>query len=254
MLGLVVIAMVIGVPLSIMKWRRWEGRKALDKILAQTGGQVISYQQLRCRLHGQDVTFIRDRNADTTTILVPLPSGYPLSIDIRKKTLGSRLLASDVPRLELDDAGFDNAFVVEAAPAAVVAQLLGVRVRSFLLEHRECVIIVRAGRLQVTGLGILRAVDAAEAIELAAGIVGGIRDAFAMLAEKAESVGLADGDSPYRPIAVESGPDLARAHEAEVDELGRMQRRASWIQTLQMIALVAAAAGAIKLLALWHQR
>lgn len=253
-LGTVVLAMLIGTPLGIMKWRRWEGRNALAKILAQTGGQVMSYQQLRCRLHGQDVTFMRDRNADTTTILVPVPAGYPLSIDIRKKTLGSRLLASDVPRLALGDVQFDNAFAVEAAPAAVVAQLLGVRVRSFLLDHRDCVIMVKAGRLQVTGLGILRAAEAAEAIDLAAGVVGGIRDAFAMLAEKAESIGLADGASPYRPIAVESGPDLARAHETEVDELGRMQRRAGWIQTAKVIALVAAAVGAVKLLTLWSQR
>jgi hypothetical protein len=253
-LGTVLIAMVIGVPLGIRKWRRWEGGKALGKILSETGGQLLSYQELRCRRHGQEVTFLRDRNANTTGISVPLPAGYPLSIDIRKKTLGSRLLASDVPLLELGDVQFDHAFAVEAAPAKVVEQLLGVRIRSFLLDHRTCVVMAKDGWLQVLGLDILPATEAVEAIDLAAGIVGGIRDAFAALAEQAESIGLADGDSPYRPIAVEAGPDLAIAHAAEVEKLGAMQRRAGWIQTAKMIALVAAGLGVIKLLTMWNQR
>jgi hypothetical protein len=253
-LGLVVIAMIVGIPLGIAKWRRWEGGKALGRILAETGGQLVSYQELRCRRHGQEITFRRDRNENTTGITVPLPAGYPLSIDIRKKTLGSRLLASDVPLLELGDVQFDRAFAVEAAPTKVVEQLLGVRVRSFLLEHRECVVIAKDGRLQMSGLQLLPAAVAVEAIDLAAGIAGGIRDAFAALAAQAESLALAEGDSPYRPIAVESGPDLERAHAAEVDKLGALQRRAQWVQTAKMLALVVAAAGAIKLLALWNHR
>jgi hypothetical protein len=235
----------------VVKWRRWEGRKVLGRIVAQTGGQLISYRELRCRRRGQDLWLFRDRNRDTTVITMPLPAGYPLAIDIRRR--GLAILANGVPRLELDDIQFDNAFAVEAAPAAIVEQLLGVAVRSFLLEHRECVLTAKDGRFQMS-FDIVPVAAAVEAIDVAAGIVAGIRDAFAALAEKAEAIGLADGDSPYRPIAVEAGPDLATAHAAEVEKLGALQRRAEWIQTLKMIAIVAAAAGAIKLLALWNQR
>jgi hypothetical protein len=193
----------------------------------------------------------RDRNRDTTAITSPLPPGYPLTIDVRRR--GLRILDNGVPSLELGDVQFDNAFRVEAAPAAVVEQLLGVGVRSFLLEHRESVLTAKDGRFQLS-FDIVSAGAAIEAIDAAASIVAGIRDAFAKLAEQAEAIALADGDSPYRPVAVDNGPDLERAHAAEVEKLGALQRRGAWIETAKIIGLVVAAAGAIKLLTLWSQR
>jgi hypothetical protein len=253
-LGLVVIGLLIGTPLAIAKWRRWEGRKALAAILARTGGELISYQELRCKRRGQDVTFRRDRNTGITSITVPLPAGYPIAIDVRGRSLGSAFGHDVVPSLELGDLQFDRAFKVEAAPTAVVEQLLDVRARSFLLEHRDCLILARARRLELFGIGVVPADVAAEAIDVAAGIVAGIRDAFATVAAKAESIALADGDSPYRPIAVEAGPDLESAHAAEIEKLARLQRRAMWISNAKWLAAIACAVTVLKLIALWRQR
>ena len=242
--GTVILALLVGVPAGIAKWRRWEGRKALDAILARFDGELISYKDLRCRKHGQEVTFHRDRKADVTSIEIPVPARYPLAIEIRRRTLGSILLPDGVPELKLGDHQFDRAFAVVGAPAAIVEQLLGVEVRSFLLEHRECIINVKDGRLDVTGLGIVSTGVALEAIHVATSIVAGIRDAFATLAEQAESIGLADGPSPYRPVAVE-GPDLARAHEDEVANLQRLRRRAMWKGELRALALIVLCVGVL---------
>lgn len=246
-LGLVVIALIVGMPLGVAKWRRWEGRKALGKILAQTGGELISHHQIRCRRRGHELWLFRDRNRGTTILTSPLPAGYPLTIDVRRR--GIRILGNGVPSLDLGDVQFDKAFRVEAAPAAVVELLLGVGARSFLLDRREPVLIAKDGRFQLN-FDIVPAPAAIEAVEVAASIVAGIRDAFAKLAEQAEAIGLTDGDSPYRPIAVDNGPDLERAHAAEVEKLGALQRRGAWIETAKWLALVAVAAGAIKLMTL----
>ena len=250
-LGMVIMLSLIAAPLGIAKWRRWEGAKVLGKIVAQTGGQVVSYRELRCRRHGHDVQFFRDRNRDTSVITMPLPAGYPLAIDVRRR--GLLVLPTGVPRLELDDVQFDRAFTVQAAPAAVVEQLLGVAVRSFLLEHRESVLVVKDGRLQLS-LDAVQDAVALEAIEVTVAIASGIRDAFARLAAEAESIAQTDGASPYRPIAVEAGPDLAHAHEAEVENLERMQRRAMWVDAAQLVVFVAAGLAVLAAIKLMNHR
>lgn len=246
-LGLAVILSSIAVPLAIAKWRRWEGTKVLGQIAAATGGRVISYQEVRCRRHGHELQFVRDRNADRSVITMPLPQGYPLAIDVRKQTLLG--LASAVPRLQFGDTHFDAAFAVEAAPRAVVEQLLDERVRTFLLEHREAVLVTQGGRLQLC-TNALEGTAAVEAIELVANTAGGVRDAFAKLAAAAESIALEDGASPYRPRAIEAGPDLAQKHEAEVEKLAHQQRRATRVQAVRTIILVVSSFGVLEMIKL----
>jgi hypothetical protein len=157
-----------------------------------------------------------------TEIDVTVPPGQ-LSFALREQT-GSELRLREkglVVDVETGDELFDDAFIVEAAPADVARALLGEELRARLLAARPFAVVPRDGVVRVEVPGhILMPGRAVALIELAARLAEGFRPAHVAADVALEAAAPRDG-SPYR--AEPGGGEAVRAAKrARLDEVAAL--------------------------------
>ncbi len=185
-------------------------------------------------------------NAETWThIHVELPAAYPLALHIRRHVGGDRQLVDRGKMVDVivGDPAFDQAFLVEAAPADVVRELLDVELRGLIASYTDVDLetIEDGDGTRSFRIGIrpwLQEVDQVRRpVELMAKLGSRVRDAYAK-ADAAIEQPLA-GD-PYRPV-VDARPVLEAqaAREAEVGKVKAMREgRAAKARVIAMMTLV----------------
>ena len=156
-----------------------------------------------------------------TICRVPLaPGGPALVMDLRPQTMREErnIARGDAIDVELGDPGFDHAFVVEAAPSAIVRAVLDETVRAGLLALAPCQLTCAAGHLKLSKAGVWFAERDVAGIVV---VCLRVREALERLPE-----GVAHGRDAtgYRGERVApSGEELARAAD-EIAEVRRVRR------------------------------
>ncbi len=152
-----------------------------------------------------------------TEITVAIPEGYPLAIFLSRQ--GPRQAREqELIDVQFADAAFDDRFLVEAAPVAVVRQLLDAEARRFLVKLDDCRIVTRDKALVLTLPVWVSPTDATRAIEGFTSIIVRIRDAFALVSPPLEVVG-----EPFREMPV--ARDEARDQAIQRDEVRALYKR-----------------------------
>jgi hypothetical protein len=193
-------------------------RAGLDDVSADLATDLATHMVVG-RLRGLLTTFRLDGNSAVVDVILP-PSGLLLTIQSRIAT--REPLRGEPGVLRTDDAAFDDAFVVEGAPADVIRCLLDAETRTRLLACRPLVIAVREARLSLRGLGILEIDDVVPMLELASSLAVAIPRAI----EDADEHLTRISGSPYRPIVDTSELRSAQARRAaELDALAAAHRR-----------------------------
>jgi hypothetical protein len=167
-----------------------------------------------------------------TEVEAEIPAQYPLRLFVRKHGFfdQSKIDRGDMVDVIVGDPAFDNAFLVEAAPAAVARILLDARERAYLLELSERLWLeITSEHDAVAGIKlsvrtwVMDLPDATRAIEAMVAIAGRVRDAYAAV-ERATPV--ADVGTPYRPMLDDSAAkEAADARFAEVLRVDAAQTR-----------------------------
>ena len=186
--------------------------------------------------HGVAVTFryaTRGSGSSSeswTEIDAEVPRAYPLSIHVRRHAWRdrARIASGEMIDIQLGDAAFDDAFLVEAAPADVVRLLLDQAARSFLAaQPRVELDTVEVGGRRVLRLslhGWIEQVPAATAAIAAAAQIGArVREAYAAVDRSA----VQEQGSPYRPMLDDQparDAAAARSHEVATVEAIRTAR------------------------------
>ncbi len=180
-----------------------------------------------------------------THIHVDVPKAYPLAIHVRRHTRSDKhvIARGDMVDVQIGDPRFDEAFLVEAAPADVVRALIDPAVRGLLDLHKQVDLETvenpdgtRSIRLGFHGW--TEQLDAlAPPLAVMANLGARVRDVYANADAAHEQV--APGD-PYRPIV-----DAQPARDAQVareSEVGRVQavreKRAAEARALAVVVLV----------------
>lgn len=253
------ILLLVGVLSGALVWsvaavRRKQNRaRLLTQIAGHLGGRA-SATVASGASHGVTVIFqLATRTADSNTewwteIDVVVPAAYPLAIHVRRQRWLDRRASARgaVIDLQLGDAAFDDAFVVEAAPEDVAHILLDAPVRSFLMAQQRVELdTLVVGERKVLRLAIHDWIDdvasATAAIDFVAAIGARVRDAYAAVDRE---VPVAMGGSPYRPQPDDRpARDASAARLAEVAALEatrvRRGRRQKVIGIAVMVVLVA---------------
>jgi hypothetical protein len=156
-----------------------------------------------------------------TICRVPLAPGGPAFVmELRPQTMREQgnIARGDAIDVELGDPGFDRAFVVEAAPSAIVRAVLGETVRAARLALAPCHLACAAGHLKLSKAGVwIGERDIAGIVVVCLRV----RDSLERLPEGVAHGGDATG---YRGERVApSGEDLARAAD-EIAEVHRVRR------------------------------
>lgn len=212
-----------------------ERMKHLAAIAAHLGGQHDDSGKAWGSALGPKTTFeFATRGAGSsaenwTHIEVEIPKAYPLAIHVRRH-LGAdqRVIArGDMVDVLVGDREFDDAFLVEAAPADVVRALFDAEVRAMLAAHTRVDLDTvehpdgtRSLKLGIAGW--LEDLDRARPPLAAMGKLGAnVREAYA----KADAVHgpLVAGD-PYRPV-VDAQParDAQAGRESEVGRVKQVR-------------------------------
>jgi len=145
-----------------------------------------------------------------------IPSALRFSLELRAQTsrersLRDRGLAVDVV---VGDPVFDEAFIVEGAPAEIIRELLNPELRQALLALRPVEVTTSAGTMVVASPGQIVDLVPARRLIAAAVALGRVRAASASADAALDEGGLRLGD-PYR---AEPDADAARAARAARDE------------------------------------
>ena len=244
------IAVIVGGLVAVVvAWSNIASRRVMtDRLfrLAKTlGGHVTSGNSVAGTCHHIQVNYrfvTRGSGSNTeqwTEVRAQLPDAYPLAIYIRRQGWldRGRIERGQIVDVELRDAAFDARFLIEAAPAAVIAKLLDVQARQFLLRQDEVTLETEdaGGKCLVLSLrGWVEDPAAAEhLVEELTRIVRRVREAF----EATNTTTIEATGSPFRemPVARED-PQAAERQRAEVVRLER--KRASRFAHERMTALI----------------
>ena len=206
--------------------------------------------------HGVAVTFrFESRGSGSnseswTEIDVEVPRAYPLSLHVRHHGSSDRasIASGEMVDVQLGDAAFDEAFLVEAAPADVVRILLDHDARGLLAAHPRVELdTVDVGERRVLRLAILGWVEqtatATAAIGAVARIATRVREAFAAVDR---TIAVQDKGAPYRPMLDDQpvrDAEAARSHEVTAVEAIRTARlaRGNSLAGLVLVTLIAIA-------------
>ena len=183
------------------------------------GGQHVKFRRARRPVGKSSVSW--------TEIDVEIPRVYPLAIYVRRQHPGDRgaIERGQTIDVELGDRVFDAAFLIEAAPAAVIKKLLDEQTRTFMLTHGTVELMTKdRGGVRVLQLAIQGWNDDPDATKRAIAAVvhvaSRIREAFT---EAVEEVPLEEIGTPFRPIPDDRAQRLVEAsHRDEVDSIEAM--------------------------------
>lgn len=202
---------LIGLGLALFfGWLDRRSRKILlQHVAARLGGEQDSSVSAWGGALGPyaTVSFVNRRGGRAapawTEIDVELPRRYPLTLHVRRHESGDRaaIARGAMVDVEVGDAAFDDAFLVEAAPADVVRHLLTPAVRRYLTGSRRVELLTppdREGILQLALKGWdVQLFEVDEALDLAIEIAASVRDAFAEVEAETPAVPAGAG-SPFR--------------------------------------------------------
>ncbi len=181
-----------------------------------------------------------------THIEADVPAVYPLAIHVRRHTRSDqRVIArGEMVDIIVGDQLFDDAFLVEAAPADVVRALIGPEVRSLLAAHKEVDLetVDRPDGTRCIKLGFRGWEDELEKIRSPLAVMGKlgahVREAYANADAALEQA--TPGD-PYRPV-VDAQParDAQAVRESEVGRVKAVRdKRAADAHAVTVAVLVA---------------
>lgn len=200
-----ILAVVFG--LGMMLFDRSRHRTMLERVSERLGGEHDATSAAWGSALGAYATlsFVKRSNLSSklwTEIDVELPGRYPLTLNIRRHNVFDKIAVErgNMVDIEVGDAVFDEAFLVEAAPADVVRHLLTPRVRRYLKDNRTVELCTPSDREGILRLSLrgwkndLSEVD--EALDVAIEVASGVREAFAEAA--AETPPVIAAGSPFR--------------------------------------------------------
>ena len=182
-----------------------------------------------------------------TEIDVALPPKYPLTMLVRRHTFrdDSKITRGEMVDIKLGDRAFDDAFLVEAAPADVMKNLLDEPVRRLLLlafEAPTLETIPDEATLRFATHGWLRdPARAVEAMQTLASVGARVRRAYAA-ADEAIPARIEGG--PFRET-IDDAPKQDAQH-ARVEEVRRVEQvRADRVHNERLLAAVLVIGGAV---------
>lgn len=233
--GIVIVTLVVGLFAVIARASRAAKAKRLGKlqlIADMLGGTHDSSSKAWGPKFGAPITIeLATRGSGSsaenwTHIHVEVPAAYPLAIHIRRHERGDTRTISrgEMVDVIVGDKAFDDAFLVEAAPADVVREMLGPEIRALLSSHKEIdldtVTPASGGRTLTLGVrGWLEEVtELRPFVEPMAKLGAQVREAYAKADAAVEARSAGD---PYRPIV-----DAAPAREAQAKreaEVGQVE-------------------------------
>jgi hypothetical protein len=244
-----IVVVVGGLIAGLFAWASVASRRVMNDRLVKlaktlgghlTSGNSIAGTYRHIQLDYRFVTRGSGSNTEQwTEVRAQLPDAYPLAIFIRRQGWldRGRIQRGEVVDVELSDAKFDARFLIEAAPAAVIAKLLDARARQFLMRQDQLTLDTEdtEGKCLVVSLrGWIEDPPAAEhVVEEVTRIVRRVREAFeATNTATVEAVG-----SPFREMpVVREDPNAAERQRAEVLRLER--KRASRFAHERMTAII----------------
>jgi len=187
-----------------------------------------------------------------THIEVDVPKAYPLAIHVRRQTRSDQqvIARGDMVDVLIGEQVFDDAFLVEAAPADVVRALIDPEVRALLTAHKEVDLETfdRPDGTRCIKLGFRGWEEELEKIKgplaVMAKLGARVREAYANADAALEQA--APGD-PYRPV-VDAQParDAQAVRESEVGRVKAVRDKraadahAVMVGVLVLIGLVTA--------------
>jgi hypothetical protein len=189
------------------------------------------------------------RSPNTTHFEIALPAGAPLfEMELRPQT---RLELAHVEHgraidVETGDAQFDDAFIVEVAPAEVAREFLEGRVRSTLLGLHPCRVALAGHKLTLDKSGYLEEPgEVKRVVEVCTELATRIGTLRAVLAERQLESVRDDAASGYRGPSPESMRAIAAATRGadEIEALrdARARRTAYQLKAGGAVAIVAVA-------------
>jgi hypothetical protein len=244
------IAFVVGgLVVVVVAWANISARRVMnDRLFALaktlgghlTSGNSVAGTYRHIQINYRFVTRGSGSNTEQwTEVRAQLPEAYPLAIHVRRQGWldRGRIERGQVIDVELRDAAFDSRFLVEAAPAAVIAKLLDTQARQFLMRQAEATLETEDtdGKCLVLSVrGWIEDPPAAEhLVEELTRIVRRVREAF-----EATNTGTVEvTGSPFREMpVVREDPHAAERQRAEVVRLER--KRASRFAHERLTAIV----------------
>lgn len=204
----------------------------------EVGGAKIWYR-LTTRGSGKSTTY-------WTEVDVEVPSQYPLRFFLRKHGWldQGKIERGEMVDVIVGEPLFDQAFLVEAAPADIARMLLDQRERTYLLgladklwfEITTHTVGTKAHLKLSIRSWVFDIGDAMHAIEAMAAIGGRLRDAYAASERAAE---VKDVGSPYRPMLDDSSARAAADKRlAEVARVDKIRTNRAAREQLFAVALV----------------
>lgn len=227
------VLMVVAFAVGLSSIQRRRG--ALSDIALAIGGTAVGNRATGVH-HGVATRFAFTKRSsgksseNWTEITAELPAKYPLEIFVRRHAWldHGKIERGTMVDVVLGDPAFDDAFLVEAAPADVARILIDAPARSLLAGEP----VVELSTTDVDGQRVLKLAtrrwietssEAVRLIDATTLIASRVRDAFA---QADAAVPVAETGSPYRAIAA---PQLDRANDrsAEVETVRalRAERR-----------------------------
>ena len=164
------------------------------------------------------------RLADVQTLIeIDIPPGYPLSLHVCKHELfdRARIKRGTMVDVTVGDPDFDALFRVEAAPADVVARLIGPKLRAFMVSRPDTLLLTLAAsstvRLALVGWSN---------IEVAMQAIDSFREFGEFFSDAYQAADAAiivpETVVPYRDSFLDDSPRLA-AHAQRQLEVARVE-------------------------------
>jgi hypothetical protein len=254
-LGVIAVALfllvIIGIVIALVKAQTARRNSAIARIAMHLEGDMHDGAEVRGTHRGVRMTYrfaTRGSGSSSeswTEVEADVPAAYPLAIHVRRHGWGDRtnIERGNMIDVEVGDAAFDAAFLVEAAPADVAKLLLDRDARAFLAEHRTVELdTIAAGDRKLLRFAIPSWIEdehqAAALIQRLAGIAARVRDSFAQV-EAATPV--RDVGAPFRQqLDDQPAREASRAREAEVQRLEVMRAARQARQNRIVVAIVIA--------------
>jgi hypothetical protein len=238
-----------GLVAVVIAWANISSRRLMnDRLLALAktlGGHLTSGNSVAGTYRHIQVNYrfvSRGSGSSTeqwTEVRAQLPDAYPLAIYIRRQGWldRGRIERGEVVDVELSDVAFDARFLIEAAPAAVIAKLFDAQARQFLMRQGDVTLETEDtdGKCLVLSLrGWIEDPTAAEhLVEELTRIVRRVREAF----EATNTATIEATGSPFREMpVVREDPRAAERQRAEVQRLER--KRASRFAHQRLTAII----------------
>ena len=158
-----------------------------------------------------------------TFVDVALPENYPLVLNVRRHGWfdGGRIKRGNMVDVQIGEAIFDEALRIEAAPAEIVANLIGPKLQAFLLMHPKATLTTDE-HSPIARLAFAEWHDIVESKEAVLAMTQfGRRLAPAYQAADEPIVVDSEGN-PYRDQVVDEAP-LRAARRARIDEVHQLE-------------------------------